>query len=287
MNQPAREAANERATAFQRSELTSLCVVTAAEVEFRAVAGLLGAPIIESREPLRLCRGRRRQCEITLLISEVGASGFAQRLAHHLAATRYDALLVIGLAGGLDPQLGTGEVVVYDSCFAANPGRLDSAPATIGREKRLAREEFASLDCHAGLSERVLTSLRAGGLKGRRGTGLTGDRVIVNAAEKRVLWERYGASVVDMETYQILSACAQFNLPATAVRIVSDEADQDLPDFNQAIDRAGKIVAGRAALALLGRPAAAIRFLFSLRRVMKSLRQAADLILNGTPARLD
>ncbi len=287
MNLSVSEPANERTTAvWQPGALSSLCVVTAAEVEFRAVAGLLDAPVIESCGNLRLCRGRRGECEITLLISEVGAIGFAERLAQHLADTRYDALIVIGLAGALDPQLSVGDVVVYDSCRQAESGGAVAASA-FGREKPLAREEFASINCHAGLAEKMMANLEAGGLSCRRGVGLTGDRVIVNAADKRRLWERSGAAVVEMETYQVLTVCAQFNLPATAVRVVSDEADQDLPDFNRAIDRAGQIAAGRAALAMLRRPVAAVHFLFSLREVMKSLRQAADLILGGTKSRLD
>jgi nucleoside phosphorylase len=45
-----------------------------------------------------------------------------------------------------------------------------------------------------------------------------------------------GAFVVDMESYSILEAAHAANIPAAVIRVVSDTADFELPDFNQALN---------------------------------------------------
>ncbi|HZS03341.1 MAG TPA: hypothetical protein VFD58_00575 [Blastocatellia bacterium] len=270
---------------IQPKRLSRLCVVTAADVEFRAVAGLLGPATDERSGALRLCRGRVGRLEVTLLISEIGASGFAEGLATHLAATEYDGLIVIGLAGGLDPGLKTGDAVVYDSCIRARI-RADFSAVNISaesfaREKRSAREEIASLACDAELSNQIFETLKTAEVACRRVTGLTVDRVIIDAADKRALGRRYGAAAADMETYQVLAVCERFGLPATAVRLISDEADEDLPDFNRALNSEGKISNLKASLVMIARPVAAARFLFNFSRVLSALRQVASLVFNG------
>ncbi|MFN7947480.1 MAG: hypothetical protein U0Z53_19180 [Blastocatellia bacterium] len=256
----------------------ALCLVTAAEVEFRAVTGLLkDAVFLHSRE-LKFCRGRAGSQEVTVLISEIGAPGFADRLAAHLTAGRYDGVLVIGLAGGLDAQLRTGDVVIYDSCIRIEDTGVKLSTGSSAGVKRFAREEIAGIRCDPELSARLCAGLRSRNIRCRQVNGLSFNRIVVNAADKRALNEHYGAAVVDMETYQVLDVCARLNVPGAALRIVSDAAGHDLPDFNRALDRDGKMSGGRAALAMLARPVAALRFLFNLRRVMGALKQAAGAV---------
>ena len=100
------------------------------------------------------------------------------------------------------------------------------------------------------------------------------DRVAVTAAEKHELRRRTGAAAVDMESAAILQRARECNLPFTAVRAVSDTADQDLPlDFNLYRDARGRFSRGRIALAALRRPFAAIP---GLARLDRDCRRAAE-----------
>jgi adenosylhomocysteine nucleosidase len=253
----------------------SLCVVTAAAVEFNAVARLLSDAEHSSEGGLKRCRGRLGENQITVLMSEIGAAGFAEKLSQRLAANRYDELIVTGLAGGLDERLKVGDVVVYDSCI-----RITGAAVKSGAEEK------QLIKCDAQLSASVCERLNSQGMPHQRIVGLTVDRIIVSAADKRALNRRYGAAAVDMETYQALVICAQAGLPATAVRVVSDAANDDLPDFNRALDPRGRISGLRAALAMIRSPVAAGRFLLNLRRAMRSLKQIAGAVL-GQPERAE
>lgn len=259
-----------------RNRRARLCVVTAADIEFNAVAGLLAESSQISDGELKILSGRFADHEITLLKSEVGAAGFAERLAAHLAVANYDGLLVIGLAGGLDSQLKTGDVVIYDLCFRAQ----SASEGSNSKEKRPAREENASVVCDPDFSTRLFEKLRAAGFQCVRGAGLTIKRVVIEAENKLALGARYGAAAVDMETYDVVAACVRAELPAAALRVVLDEANDDLPDFNRALGADGSTNVWRLLPALLARPIITARFIFNLRRAMRALRMAASFALD-------
>ena len=227
----------------------ALCLVTASETEFRAVASLVRKPAIVTEGGLKIARSG----EFVLLKSAIGAIGFAEKFSAHLSSNDYDAALVAGFAGALDPRLRKLEPVTYDRC----------------------RNGDDVLDCDLILSGEI-----AAAVGGARGTGLTVAKVISESSEKRRLWELYGALAVDMESHLILAVCARHGLPATALRVISDEAGEDLPDFNRALGPDGSVLGSRMPGVLIARPAAAWRFLTSMGPAMKTLKEALDAVLS-------
>jgi hypothetical protein len=92
---------------------------------------------------------------------------------------------------------------------------------------------------------------------------------------------RYGAVAVDMETYEALSACVRLSLPAAALRVISDEAARDIPDFNRAYDADGRMNGWRMSQAMIARPVAALHFLLNVRRALISLKENLRAVLNA------
>ena len=227
----------------------ALCLVTASEAEFRAAASLLKNPVIAIEDRLKIARCGK----FTLVKSGIGAIGFAERFSAHISANDYYAALVTGFAGALDPRLRKLEAVVYDRC----------------------RSENDILDCDLALTAEI-----AAAVGGARGEGLTVAKVISRASEKRRLWELYGTLAVDMESHQVLAVCARHRLPATALRVISDEAGEDLPDFNRALGPDGRVLGSRMPGVLIARPAATWRFLASMRPAMQALKVALDAVLS-------
>ncbi|MCW5971547.1 MAG: hypothetical protein KIT57_23815 [Blastocatellales bacterium] len=222
-----------------------LCLVTATDIEFRIAAGLLRNPVASFDGDLHLSRS----ADVVLLKTEIGAPGFPEKFDRHLSANPYDAVLIAGLGGALDPGLRRAQAVVCTRFIRAADG--------------------ASISSDRELSERVAAALGA-----QRGVGLTTDRVIVDAREKQRLYGRFGATVVDMESYGVLAVCARNRLPAAVLRVISDEAGEDLPDFNRVLLPDGGIDKGKLFGTLLGRPRAAWRFLQSLAPAADGLKKA-------------
>jgi len=240
-----------------RTGYADLCVVTAVDVEFTVAARLLAESSLSEEAGTKICRGRFGRRRIAVLQSGMGARGFDQRLAEHLAANRYDALIVAGLAGGLDPKLRAGDAVLYDFCHDA----------------RADRDEVASVGADEGWSKFLFEALRAASRHCVRSSGVTASRMITEREDKLALGDRYGAAAVDMETFEVLGVCARFDLPAAALRVILDEAGHDTPDFNRAYEADGLVNVRRMAGVMMARPVAATRFLFSVRPALRSLRE--------------
>lgn len=253
-----------------QSNITDLCVVTAVDVEFNTATSLLPSKALSTESPVKICRGNLGQRRITVLQCGMGAPGFSDWLATHLKNNRYDALLIAGLGGGLKSHLKSGDAVIYDIC---HDGRGF-------KEKPSGCDEKASLRCHDHLSELLRSSLAFSGRGCTLDSGVTMSRIITEAEEKILLGESYRAAAVDMESYDVLGVCEVFNLPAAVLRIISDEAGSDLPDFNFAATTNGRLSIWRTAVAMAMRPAASLRFLRSIGPVLKSLEASLKVVLN-------
>ncbi len=251
-----------------------LCVVTAADIEFKAVTGRLNDRVYSQAAGLKQCHGRAGRNFVTVLQSEIGAHGFKEKLAAHLSAIKYDALLIIGLAGGLSPELKTGEVIFYDTCFVFRP--------EFGGSDETQNADQSSV-CDFQVSSALRQLLMEDGLQCMFGAGLTLDFMVTTPEEKLAMGESYGAAAVDMESHDVIAVGTQFGLPVIVLRVILDEATQKTPDFNLALDASGQMNNLKALFSMLLRPIAAIQFFFSLSHAMKVLRRAANVALLAEP----
>lgn len=81
------------------------------------------------------------------------------------------------------------------------------------------------------------------------------ERVAVTAAEKSALRARTGADVVEMESAIIERECQKAGVPCTTVRVISDEANEDLPlDFNALMTHDQRLSMARLIRAVLKAP---------------------------------
>lgn len=84
---------------------------------------------------------------------------------------------------------------------------------------------------------------------------LTVDRIIRTAAEKAALRQQYAADAVDMETSAVAGLCSERLIRFLSIRVVSDEADVDLPaEVASLLTRSGSYRVGAALRAIWQRP---------------------------------
>ncbi|MDJ0733370.1 MAG: phosphorylase [Nostocaceae cyanobacterium] len=165
-------------------------------------------------------------------------------------------VLVMGLCGGLNPRYPVGEIVLYENCV---------------KGKNLQK-------CHQTLITEL--SFR---LPGRVSLvrGLTSDRVICQAAQKRRLGEEFAADVVDMEGFAILEYFQQLGIGVAILRVVSDGCDDDLPELNSAISPEGSLQNFALAIAMLKQPIAAIRLIRGSLRGLQVLEEVTASLFQG------
>ena len=123
------------------------------------------------------------------------------------------AVVSFGIAGGLDPALRPGDIVVARSVTAEG----DAAPVRFEACERIAAAFLTRL---APFGARVTAA------------DLAGVEVpVMTPADKAALRAGTGAAVVDMESQVAAAYAADHSLPFAALRVVCDPADRALPAF--------------------------------------------------------
>ena len=153
-------------------------------------------------------------------------------------------VLVMGLCGSLSPRLGTGAIALYQSSMD-NSGTVK--------------------ECDRALTQRLQEQLQVSPVR-----GFTSDRVIHLLSNKRELGKTYGAEVVDMESFAILS-----QIRVAILRVVSDGLEGDLPDLSDGFDADGNLKAMLIAKSMIKAPIAAGRLIRGSLTSLKKLRQLA------------
>jgi adenosylhomocysteine nucleosidase len=137
-------------------------------------------------------------------IAGVAISGarpdMAEAQAARLADSGATALLSIGLAGALAPDLSPGDLLVPERILAAG----QSFPTD------------AMLGSRLGLPVQPVALVGA-------------DTVVASPAAKARLYKETGAAAVDMESHRVARVAANRAIPFLAIRIIADPADRAIP----------------------------------------------------------
>jgi adenosylhomocysteine nucleosidase len=172
-------------------------------------------------------------------------------------------VISFGVAGGLDPSLRSGDVVVATEVLAGDTRWL------------------------AGLSlnEELIASVALGRRRVVRG-GLAGvEEVVVARDGKAALRSETGAAAVDMESHIAAAYAAEAGLPFAALRVISDPASRALPELARSAVKPNGDIDLRKVLRGLARNPMSLRALVStgidFNRALRSLRGCRGFLLGG------
>jgi adenosylhomocysteine nucleosidase len=183
--------------------------------------------------------GRLDGVDVLLFVSGesmVNAAMNTQRALDHFTVTR---IVVVGIAGALDPALDVGDVVaaerwaqhqqaVYLRQDAAGayefPGFLDAGlPACGMTAPQPVRLTDGTRTLYFDAAPNLLDGLRAAAPDVQvGGAGVSGQAYVNNADYGACLFASYGARIVDMESAAVAQVAAANGLDFIAVRAVSD-----------------------------------------------------------------
>ncbi len=154
-----------------------------------------------------------------------GLPAGAEAAAERLVARGATAQVSFGLAGGLDPALLPGAIII---------------PAEVVENGQAWRTDRALSDRFGGVMP-----LRA----------LSASAILATPEQKRAARHATFAVTVDLESGAVARVAARHGLPFAVVRAVCDPAGFTLPPLAlAALDSGGRIAAGRVIAALLRRP---------------------------------
>lgn len=190
-----------------------------------------------------------------LAVSGIGGAA-AALAAHALIDAGVAALMTFGMAGGLDPQLAAGSLLLPAEVIALDGTRFATARAW---RERLS----AALSVHCAVAQ---------------GSVLSSDRSIDSPLAKSQAFRDTGAVAVDMESVSVARIAAEHRMPFVCVRVIVDTAADSLPRAVVAASRAGRVQLGRLACGLLIAPgdvAGLMRLAARYRSAMRVLKVVA------------
>ena len=153
-----------------------------------------------------------------------------------------------GLAGGLDPSLESGTLIVADSITDPLSNRFPTD------------ETWRSA---------VAKDLTKAGIDFISGAGVGADEAVLNPEAKQSLFEGTRALFVDMESHAVMKVAKAHGVPCLVVRAIADSATDILPDIAMTIiDPDGEVRYGALAKNLSSHPAEIFK-LISLWRVSR------------------
>ena len=188
---------------------------------------------------------------LDVYLTGVGWKG-ARTVLFSLLKEKPDLCISSGLAGGLKPDLKSGEIVVARETSLVSGGK-----------KFKSRPLLVELAEETGATPVELF--------------LTNTHMVCQAKAKHSMGE-FG-DVVEMESYHILTRASEQQVPALAIRAISDTVEEDLPlDLGWSIGRDGQIDYGKLLLQVGRRPhriPAMVRF---GKRSEKAAQNLADFL---------
>ncbi len=172
--------------------------------------------------------------ELILALSGIGKVRAAAHTTELITRYSPDWILSVGLSGAISDLVGPGDVVVVTEVYQHD---FDLGPLS---------ESFPQRAIKASRSESVLEAVSAspcwsgrwwhGAVQERfqrnskllSGTALSGDRLISSTLDRDTLQGRFPTALcVDMELYAVGLVAKEAGLPFSALRLVSDQADED------------------------------------------------------------
>jgi adenosylhomocysteine nucleosidase len=155
-------------------------------------------------------------------------------LSRELVAEGAGALLSFGIAGGLAPDIESGELILAERVCGSG------------------LEDYA---CDARWRAAVAARLSEAMVAHRGGAILGGARVLRSVADKDSAYRESACLAVDMESAAVAAIAAEAGLPFLAVRAVADRASDTLPSLvESAVKPDGRANVGRAVAVLLRHP---------------------------------
>jgi adenosylhomocysteine nucleosidase len=195
--------------------------------------------------------------------------------AHKLIAGGIHSLASVGLAGGLDPKLDPGHIIIATNLLSLQnektEGPWNADPRGVTLAKKILAPGKASTQC---------------------GTVLTTSQAILARHRKESLFRETRALTVDMESAEVARAASEAHIPFFCLRVVCDPAQRSVPEeLSMSIDSFGNIQTISMLRHLMRKPSLIIDLLY-LARYFQSARSVLErtwrsLMINNLPQQLD
>ena len=215
-----------------------VALLGAFDEEVEILEGQLVNPKAHTIEGIQFLTGTLNEQNVVIARTGVGKVNAAMTATLVIEHFRPNRVIFTGVAGGLNPDLQIGDIVIAQTTAQHDLGRLESAEIeNMGTKNPInGKRNPVFFPADPGLLQiaaTVLADIKLSPLQtpqGQRhpriitGTVVTGDVFVASDAKKTDLHKNLGADAVEMEGAAVAQICWQHNVPCLVIRSLSDNA---------------------------------------------------------------
>jgi adenosylhomocysteine nucleosidase len=205
-----------------------------------ALLGAFGQEIIDLRRQMvieevvarrdcKLYRGKFKDRDALLVKTGMGKERAENATRFILNCYPVAAIISLGFAGALDPQLMIGDVVVCSTLYYAN-----------GLKQEAQKAEPCASD--ARLMSAALRGTDDRAIRFRPGSSVTVVQLDSDPRKMQELRETFHADIVEMESYWIARIAFSRQIPFIAIRSISDTMQQGIQPFDRILALDGRLL---------------------------------------------
>lgn len=192
-------------------------------------------------EGMRFTTGKLNGTKVVISATGIGKVNAAMTTTLTIEHFRPNEVIFTGIAGGINPQLTPGDIVIAEKTAQHDLGMLtptglenEGAPNPVdGRQNpvffpaderllRLAQRASEKLEL-----EKMKTSTEQRHPRILKGVVVTGDVFLASTARAVQLRERLNADAIEMEGAAVAQICYQYKIPCIVIRGISDMAGEN------------------------------------------------------------
>ncbi|WP_080849126.1 5'-methylthioadenosine/S-adenosylhomocysteine nucleosidase [Cytobacillus gottheilii] len=201
-----------------------IAIIGAMEEEVTILRDKITNQSVETIAGCEYTTGEMDGADVILLRSGIGKVNAAMSTTVLLDRFKPDYVINTGSAGGLNPELNVGDVVISSevrhhdvdvTAFGYEYGQVPQLPAAFTANEKLVKiaEECAK---------------ESGDIQVVRGLIATGDSFMSDPVRVEAVREKFeDLQAVEMEAAAIAQVCHQFNIPFVVIRSLSDIAGKE------------------------------------------------------------
>ena len=215
-----------------------VAILGAFDEEVAILEGQLVNPRAHTIEGIQFLTGTLNEQNVVIARTGVGKVNAAMTAILIIEHFHPNCVIFTGVAGGLNPDLQIGDIVIAQKTAQHDLGKLESAEIenTGVRNPINGKRNPVFFPTDPGLLQITETALEGIELnpfqtpQGQRhpriirGTVVTGDVFVASDAKKTALHKNLGADAVEMEGAAVAQICWQHNVPCLIIRSLSDNA---------------------------------------------------------------
>ncbi|MBT3279874.1 MAG: 5'-methylthioadenosine/adenosylhomocysteine nucleosidase [Campylobacteraceae bacterium] len=216
--------------------MTKLAIMGAMEEEIQPLLSYFTDIKVTEFANNRYYEVKYNDLDIVVAYSKIGKVFSTLTAATMIEKFACDTLLFSGVAGGINPELKIGDLIVANKLC-----QHDLDITAFGHPNGFVPGGDVFVKTDEKLKNIALDVANENNIKIIEGTIATGDQFVANETRKSFIENTFKADALEMEGASVAVVCDALNVPCLILRAISDTADMDAGfNFDEFLDSSAK-----------------------------------------------